>query len=235
MILNYKIHSKVPLPLRYKTDNRGFTIVELMVAIGIGAIVLAAVMTSFLSQHRSYLAQDDVVELQQNGRIAFDMLTRDIRGAGYDPNNLGAGIITATPNNFEFTREDAAAANNLERVEYSLFDAFQAVGANDGLIDDLALQIWDSLGNTAGRQVIAENISQLEFQYLDNDGNVTADLNSIRSVQISFLATAANPDQQFTNTMTYTSASGNTWGSPYNDNLRRRLFITTVECRNLGL
>lgn len=222
--------------VRQKGKERGFTLVELMIAMAVGGIVMGAVMTSFLSQHRSYLAQDEVVEMQQNARVAMDMLTRDIRSAGYDPNNLGAGITVATPNNLVFTKEDDLPANGLETFDYSLFDAFTftAPPSNDGLVDDLALQVTSAAGASAGRQVVAENIEQLEFRYLDEDGNVTATLADIRAIQISILAVASNPDQNFTNTMTYTTASGAVWG-PYNDNLRRRLLITTVQCRNLGL
>ncbi len=219
-----------------KSKERGFTLVELMVAMAVGGIVMAAVMTSFLSQHRSYLAQDNVVEMQQNARVSMDMLTRDIRSAGFDPNNLGAGITIAAPNNLVFTREDDLPANGTETVAYSLFDAFTFTvpPSNDGLVDDLALQLTSAAGVSAGRQVVAENISQLEFRYLDEDGNVTANLADIRAIQISILAVASQPDQSFTNTMTYTTASGAVWG-PFNDNLRRRLLITTVQCRNLGL
>ncbi len=231
------------LSVNHNAGEYGFTLVELMIAMAVGGIVMGAVMTSFLSQHRSYLAQDEVVEMQQNARVAMDMLTRDIRSAGYDPNDLGAAIVTAGANNLVFTREDDLAANGLETIAYSLFDAFASAvpPTNDGLVDDLALQITTAAGTSGGRQVVAENISQLEFRYLDEDGNVTANLADIRSIQISILAVAGRPDQNFTNTMTYYPASnptesplGTKWG-PYNDNLRRRLLITTVQCRNLGL
>ena len=117
-----------------------------------------------------------------------------------------------------------------------MFDAFAftAPPSNDGIVDDLALQITDPLGATAGRQVVAENISQLEFNYLDVNGNVTATLADIRSIQMSILATASNPDRNYTNNVAYTTASGLIWG-PFPDNLRRRMLITTVKCRNLGM
>ncbi len=70
---------------------------------------MAAVMTSFLSQHRSYLAQDDMVEMQQNFRVAMDMLTRDIRTAGYDPNDLGDAITTAGANDVSLAKMIATA------------------------------------------------------------------------------------------------------------------------------
>lgn len=223
-------------PIAYSIENKGFTLVELMIAMAIGGIIMAAVMTAFISQHTSYIAQDEVVEMQQNAKIALDMLTRDIRSAGYDPNNLGAGITVAGVNTVGFTREDDLATDGLETVAFSLFDAFATAAppSNDGLTDDLALQITSALGGSAGRQVVAENISRLEFRYLDEEGNVTAGLSDIRSIQISILAAVSRADTNFTNTTTYISASGAVWG-PYNDNFRRRLFITTIHCRNLGL
>ena len=53
---------------------------------------------------------------------------------------------------------------------------------NDGLVDDLALKITNSGGGSAGSQAVAENISQLEFRYLDSNGEITATLGDIRSI-----------------------------------------------------
>jgi len=220
----------------------GFTLVELMIAMAVGGIVMAAVMTSFLSQHRSYLAQDDVVEMQQNVRVAMDMLTRDIRSAGYDPTETGLGIIpTSDSQTLTFERYDDVG-NVVETIRYTLYSAFGGTVSAIGRARGIG-------GGALINQPLAENISQLEFQYLDKDGNVTATLADIRSIQVSILAVASRSDQNFTNTMVYCPASNplnpltglctnaapaTIWG-PYNDNFRRRLLITTVQCRNLGL
>jgi type IV pilus assembly protein PilW len=218
------------------TNSYGFTLVEIMITLVISGIIMSAIYSAYLAQQRTYLAQEQVAEMQQNARVAMDMLARDIRSAGFDPNNLGAGITVAAPGNLVFTREDDLAANGLESVAYSLFDAFMFTvpPSNDGLVDDLAQQVTTVAGASAGRQVVAENIGQLEFRYLDEDGNVTATLADIRSVQVSILAVASRADQNFTNTMSYTTGSGAAWG-PYNDNFRRRMLITTIQCRNMGL
>ena len=101
----------------------------------------------------------------------------------------------------------------------------------DGTPDPLPLGRQTGGG---GYQDIAENIQALEFRYLDANGAVTAAIGNIRSVQISILARAGQPDRNFNNTMTYTAASGANWG-PYNDNFRRRLLITNVQLRNAEL
>jgi len=201
----------------------------------VGGIVMAAVMTSFLSQHKTYLAQDDVVEMQQNARVAMDLLVRDIRSAGFDPNTLGAGITAAGANNLTFTREDDLAANGLETISYSLFDAFAFTvpPSNDGLNDDLALQVTTAAGTSGGRQAVAENISRLEFRYLDAAGVPTAVLANIRSVQVSIMVQTSRADTNGPSAQTYTTPSGTVWTSTAG--FRSRYLTTTVQCRNLGL
>jgi type IV pilus assembly protein PilW len=68
-----------------QTNDKGFTLVEIMIALALSGIVMAAIYTAFLSQQRSYLAQEQVSEMQQNIRAGVDILTREIRMAGCDP------------------------------------------------------------------------------------------------------------------------------------------------------
>lgn len=216
-----------------KSKEKGFTLVELMIAMAVGGIVMAAVMTSFIAQHRSYVAQDDVIEMQQNARVAMEMLTRDIRSAGYDTNELGAGVTTAGPSNLVFTRDDGTGV--LERISYSLFDAFIPDADNDGLVDDLSRTVDTGFPLVPGLpQVVAENVSQLEFVYLDKDGVVTANLGDIRSIQVSIMMQSAQIDTKSNPpSMTYTTPSGAVWNST--PGYRSRYLSTTVNSRNLGL
>jgi type IV pilus assembly protein PilW len=68
---------------RHRRIARGFSLVEMMVAITIGLIILAAVSAVFVSSKRSYSTQDRLARLQENARFAIQFLTRDIRMAGY--------------------------------------------------------------------------------------------------------------------------------------------------------
>lgn len=61
----------------------GFTIVELLVAMTISLIVMAAIFSTFKSQQDSYVVQSQVSVTQQNLRAALFMITRDIQMAGY--------------------------------------------------------------------------------------------------------------------------------------------------------
>ena len=70
-----------PLPLR--TLRRGLSIVELMVGIAISMFILAGatlVLTTQLESNRRLLLE---AQLQQDLRTAADMISRDVRRAGY--------------------------------------------------------------------------------------------------------------------------------------------------------
>ncbi len=72
--------------------SRGFSLVELMVAVALGLILLAGLFTLFLTNSRSYREIDNATRQIENGRYAIQLLTDDIRMAGYygefDPTEL---------------------------------------------------------------------------------------------------------------------------------------------------
>lgn len=65
------------------TNNKGFSLVELLVAMVLATIVGMAGYVVFSSSNWSYKVQEDVSETQQNLRVAMDRLAKDIRMAGF--------------------------------------------------------------------------------------------------------------------------------------------------------
>lgn len=65
-----------------KYHQRGFSLVELMVALLIGVIVTAAATQIFTANLRSSETQRVMTEVQESGRYALMMLASDIRRAG---------------------------------------------------------------------------------------------------------------------------------------------------------
>lgn len=63
--------------------SRGLSIVELMVAITIGLIIMAAVSTVFVNSKTSYTTQESMARLQESARVAMNFVSRDLRVAGY--------------------------------------------------------------------------------------------------------------------------------------------------------
>lgn len=64
---------------------RGFTLVELMIALTLGALLLGAAIELLVSSQRVYRLADDLSRIQENGIAAIDLLEEDIRYAGYTP------------------------------------------------------------------------------------------------------------------------------------------------------
>ncbi len=64
-------------------NKRGVTLIELLVALVISAILVAGIYRTFISTQRSYTVQDQVVEMQQNVRAAINKMMREIRMVNY--------------------------------------------------------------------------------------------------------------------------------------------------------
>ncbi len=64
-------------------NQRGFSIVELMVAMVIGLFLIGALIEVVLSGKKSFTAADHFSRLQENGRVTVNMLSRDLKRAGY--------------------------------------------------------------------------------------------------------------------------------------------------------
>lgn len=62
---------------------RGVTLVELLVAITLGAIIMAGAITLFINNRDTYKTTNELSRLQETARYALDMMVKDIRMAGY--------------------------------------------------------------------------------------------------------------------------------------------------------
>ena len=171
-------------------------------------------------------------------------------------------IVTATSTLFRFTIDiegDPANPNTADGVvganENIAYGFAPGVAAANGIVVGGGTT---SLGRHTGigalsLDPLSDNIEALEFNYILDDGDVTipdtilcngktttslaptvTDLNKICGVQVTILARASNPAQNFLNTSTYTTASGAVW-TPPQDTFRRRLVVTNVQLRNAGL
>ncbi len=88
-----------------KTNEKGFTLLEVMIALAIMGVVTAAVMQAYVTQHENYMVQEDISDIQQNARASVDELVRNVRMAGYGipptlsavtPSNTNPDTITIT-------------------------------------------------------------------------------------------------------------------------------------------
>ncbi len=79
------------------TSLRGFTIIELLMVTVMVGLIIGTIYSLYITHQRSAYIQDEVVEVQQNLRIAMDSMARDIRMAGF----LASGNTVSTTSSHE--------------------------------------------------------------------------------------------------------------------------------------
>lgn len=131
--------------------NKGFTLVELMVAIAILGLVLMAITTTFIGQRRSGLTQDDVADAQQSVRIGLETLARDIRNAGLLIPKNGATFPVATAGIFNITLTVGSVTDIYATIE----NPTDADGNITGLTDPITFTVNDArdFQNRSGSEV----------------------------------------------------------------------------------
>jgi len=190
-----------------KNKESGFTLIELLIAMTIGLIILTALSSTFLMQRKIYDVQEQIVEMVQTARAAMDMMTREIRMAGYDPSGLAnAGIVSVVTDKIYITMDlngDGALDDSDEHIVYDIYD--------------------NKLGRTVGpsanvnnpsvppyHQPVAENIENLQISQTGN------------SINVSLTARTTKPDADYTD-------------PTYGDHYRRYTLTSVITPRNLGL
>lgn len=79
-LLNQNVASKFRMPLRRQA---GFTIVELMIAGLLGILLTAGVIQLFVGSNRNYTLQDELANVQEDGRFALIFLQNEIQRGGW--------------------------------------------------------------------------------------------------------------------------------------------------------
>ena len=167
------IFSKIAdTPPRGLARQRGFTLVELLVAMAISSIVLVSMVAFFTAQKRSYTRDTATADLQQVVRAGIDFMSDNIRMAGLDPLQTGNfGIEAAGATGITFTADldmnGQIDVSNSERIAYAL-------NGN---------QVQQTVGGVT--EPLVDNVTNIAFTYRDESDLVTADPAAIRTVQIS--------------------------------------------------
>lgn len=166
------------------SSARGFTLIELLVVLSIQGILMAALVMSFTSQVRTHRLEEQIGEMQQSARAAMDLITREVRMAGYDPARAGISGIAY----------DAAALH----VAFDLNGDGDAADSNEHIAygyDPATLRLTRDTGG--GRQSVAEHVEAFAFDYRDANGLPTAVAADVRQVRVRITVRTARPDPRY--------------------------------------
>ena len=102
------------------TNNKGITLIELLVALVIGGIIIGGIYRLFVDQTKAYTVQDQVVEVQQNVRSGMEILLRDLRMTGFD--NDSDPFFAHPPASVGKLDAYIVNGNNSITINYKYFD-----------------------------------------------------------------------------------------------------------------
>ena len=197
-----------------KINKKGFTAIELLISLAIMSIALSSIYSMYMSFIRTCTKEGVKIRVQQNVRSGLDMMIRDIRLAGLDPDGTGDfGIVAVTSQRIQFTADrdmdgeldDADATDGIDAPDMEHM-AYEYDGS--GI---LKMVLYKANGNLETDEIMAENVTDLTFTYFDSNDDTTSNLDEIRTVDIQ---------------MTIQKSSGQ-------DGLVSRTLVKRVKCRNL--
>ncbi|MDD2317834.1 MAG: prepilin-type N-terminal cleavage/methylation domain-containing protein [Desulfobacterales bacterium] len=196
---------------------KGFTLIELMIGMAVGLVLLAAVYSVFLVQNKELRNQEQITEMQQNARMAMEMMSRDLMMAGYGPSTLTrctGTTPTTKPASSPYSCLGIVVANiNFVSLSADLNGNGVLTDAGENLTYDRYESPTGSgnyaLGRTSNgtKNPVVDNVSALTFTYYKADGTVTDDLSLIRNIKISITTRTANVDPSTGNYREFTLTS----------------------------
>lgn len=133
----------------------GFTLIELLVAMVLTGFLGIVASRLFVVQHQAFVRQGEGILRTQNARAGFDLMTREMRNAGFDPRGTAeAGVTLWTGEAFAWTA-DLDADGDTD-------DAGESLGYR--LAEDGTLVRRDG----AVEVPVAEHVKELAFTYFSD-------------------------------------------------------------------
>ena len=204
-------------------NTKGFTFIEVLLAMVIGTIILGGIYMATMEGHRASTGIEQKIAVQEDVRAALDIMAMEIGMASYNPTrsktlwlaadcgaaaNAYKGIQTAANFANSITIETDLNANGIiaepnELVTYTLDTVNQRITRKAGCGGVAQSFIGDVIA-ASNRQrnvrVVNSDLGITMFRYYDSAGNeiVAANLPinipQIRRIDITIAVIAADPD-----------------------------------------
>lgn len=176
--------------------SKGLTLIELMVALAIGLIIIAAALQLFLTGSINYNLQKNLSELQDNGNFGLNYLIKDIKLANLDADlavlndrNKYSGIVLTSSKSYTSLAEEDKEVQSANlplyltnsSVELTKLTRAKVGPSNvDVASDQLVIQYkafdsegFDCEGNAITQAEIDEGLFIVQRYFLRPDGKST--------------------------------------------------------------
>lgn len=212
-------------------DKKGFTLIELMVAIAIFSIVSAVVYSAFKNEIQAYVNQKKFSSVIRQFRGVSYFLSMDLKTVDFDPvDSSDVKVEVAKKDYFSFIRinENFSEPEELKRIAVYKFDdkIFRHTQKfNSGSVSSIPSNIDTLVSSPLGgvTENLANNISNFEVRYLDADSDVISQA-SLDSGNKNSLSKISSIEISLESEIFY-------WGR----DSKTEKYKFLVQCRNLGI
>lgn len=182
---------------------KGFTVVELMVAVTISLLLLAGVVQIFVGTKQSFRSQEGLSRLQENARFAIDIMAGELRMAGYmgcASNNLTINnLLNDTPYEYDITNPlqgyeaTGAGAWTPALGELPAVVSAAVVSGTDVLVtrqmnEDDSIQLAEPMPDSSA---VVKVTIQAEYPFDDDDIILISDCQKASLFQVTNLTAAS--------------------------------------------
>jgi type IV pilus assembly protein PilW len=132
--LSRRPHTRSKIRQQFHYSQRGFTPVELLVALTISIVLVAGTLQVYVTNSQSYRSQKAAAQMMENGRTAIELLARSVRLAGYWKcvGWQAANLSNHLPSNQRglFGTDGMSGASDTIRILHALDETAVTVSAN---------------------------------------------------------------------------------------------------------
>jgi prepilin-type N-terminal cleavage/methylation domain-containing protein len=142
------------------TSERGFSVIELLVALAISGVVTAGLYGLAISSSRHYVSQNGVIGLQADGRAAMEFMARDLRRAFGSP-TLATAVTANDTIRFDRVEDSGRASGGTATTLSDALKAWQAEAYASTGASAYTLRIIAGTGAGQTRTITANTATQL--------------------------------------------------------------------------
>lgn len=187
--------------------QQGLTLIELMVSLLLSSLLLLGILQMFTNTNTTDRANSSLARLQENGRIALDMLKQDLRRTGYQ--GCASPMLGSRENSSRTFPLDAMGEQGTELIE-------GAATASDSLIMRHARPMQMRVTNISSSQVTFVSGNNINFTEGERYEFILTNCEDVAIFTGIASARSANPDlaSSLPNQYTLTSLQGANSGTP---------------------